>query len=201
MPPLTPFTAATPAAPVRLGSVHPLLDPKLDVIFKLLFSHERNRNLLVSLLTAVLDPPEPITEVRVLNPEISREAVQDKGAVLDVRVKLQDGRQINVEMQSQPHPGLLKRALLYLARLYTSQLGRGDPYQDLAPAVSVFVLNFNQLPTARYHTSFRLLETQDHWTPTDDVTLHFVELPKLPDVPVAPDGPALWKWGRLSETS
>ena len=45
--------------------MHPLLDPKLDVIFKLLFSHERNRNLLVSLLTAVLDPPEPIVGVEV----------------------------------------------------------------------------------------------------------------------------------------
>lgn len=153
--------------------------------------------MLVSLLTAVLEPPEPITEVRVLNPETSREAVQDKGAVLDVRVQLGDGRQINVEMQSQPHPGFLQRALFYWARLYTSQLGRGDPYQDLAPTVSVLVLNFNALATARYHTVFRLLEAQEHWPLTDDVSLHFVELPKLPAVRASQDGLALWKWGKF----
>ena len=45
-----------------------LLDPKLDVVFKLLFADERNRGLLISLLTAILEPPEPITGVTVLNP-------------------------------------------------------------------------------------------------------------------------------------
>ncbi len=32
------------------------LDPKLDVVFKLLFAHEKNRDILIALLTAVLKP-------------------------------------------------------------------------------------------------------------------------------------------------
>jgi hypothetical protein len=43
----------------------PTLDPKLDVVFKLLFADEQNRPLLVSFLTAVLQPPEPIDVARV----------------------------------------------------------------------------------------------------------------------------------------
>jgi hypothetical protein len=43
------------------------LDPKLDVVFKLLFGSERNKPLLISLLTAILDPPAAIVDVEVLN--------------------------------------------------------------------------------------------------------------------------------------
>jgi predicted transposase/invertase (TIGR01784 family) len=78
------------------------LDPKLDIVFKLLFADERNTALLISLLTAVLKPAHPITEVVLLNPEIERSAVLEKGAVLDVRVRLKDGAQVDIEMQAAP---------------------------------------------------------------------------------------------------
>jgi hypothetical protein len=55
------------------------LDPKNDVVFKLLFAAERNRDLLIALLTAVLDPPSPIETAEVLNPDIDREHWDDKG--------------------------------------------------------------------------------------------------------------------------
>ena len=45
------------------------LDPKLDVVFKLLFSDERNKGLLISLVSAVLKPAAPISDIEILNPE------------------------------------------------------------------------------------------------------------------------------------
>lgn len=111
----------------------PLLRPTQDVVFKLLFAHERNRSLLTSLITAVLALPEPIVEVTVLNPEIDKEAIHDKGVVLDVRVELGDGRRLDVEMQSQWHPAWRSRTLLYWARLYADQLKRGGSYEGLTP--------------------------------------------------------------------
>ena len=49
------------------------LDPKLDIVFSMLFGEERNRALLVSLLTAVLRPSTPIGAVEVLrSPESAR---------------------------------------------------------------------------------------------------------------------------------
>ena len=64
------------------------LDPKLDVVFKILFSAQENRELLISLLSAVLRPSSPIASVQVLNPEMPKELVTDKGSVLDLHVKL-----------------------------------------------------------------------------------------------------------------
>jgi predicted transposase/invertase (TIGR01784 family) len=94
-----------------------LLDPKLDVVFKLLFAHPNHRDILISLLTAVLQPTVPIADATVLNPEIPKDLPDDKGTVLDIRVQLTDGRQIDVEMQSALHPGLIQRILYYNARL------------------------------------------------------------------------------------
>lgn len=174
-----------------------LLDPKLDVVFKLLFSQERNRRLLASLLTAVLEPDEPITDITVQNPEIPKLAALDKGVVLDMRVRLGESHQINVEMQSRNEASFQKRALFYWARLYTSQLARGSGYDELLPTVSVIVQNFTTLPTERYRSRFRLLEMEEHWPLTGDLTFHVLELPKLPRAP-SPAAPlALWKWAKF----
>lgn len=51
------------------------LDPKNDLVFKLLFSDEE---LLVALLSAVLEPPVPIRRVKLLNPELPVSAMDDK---------------------------------------------------------------------------------------------------------------------------
>jgi predicted transposase/invertase (TIGR01784 family) len=173
------------------------LDPKLDVVFKLLFADERNQRLLISLLTAVLEPDQPIVNVVVLNPETPKETVIDKGAILDVRAQLRDGTLVNIEMQAAAHRGLRQRALFYWARLYTAQLKVGADYTDLAPALSVFILNFVELETTRYHSIFRLLEVAEHAGLTGDLAIHVLELPKLPNR--APDhgDPLMLKWGKF----
>jgi hypothetical protein len=50
------------------------LDPTYDVVFKLLFSRPSCKDLLISLLTAVLRPKQPITSATVLNPELKKNA-------------------------------------------------------------------------------------------------------------------------------
>lgn len=95
-----------------------LLDPMLDVIFSLLFGAESYRPLLVSLLNAVLSPATPIEDVTLLPERPERLEVSDKGVVLDLRVRLASGEQVDVEMQSQQRPAGRKRALYYWSRLY-----------------------------------------------------------------------------------
>ena len=82
-----------------------LLDPKLDVVFKLLFAAEQSRDILISLLSAVLRPTRPIVEVTVLNPELPVGALDDKNIVLDVLVRLDDGSLVDVEMQTESRSG------------------------------------------------------------------------------------------------
>jgi len=156
-----------------------LLDPKIDIVFKLLFSHPDHRDILISLLTAVLRPKSPIAFVEVLNPEMPKELPDDKGAVLDVHVRLADGRHVDVEMQSALHSGLVQRLLFYWAKLYTAQLHPGDTYRQLCPCISVTFLNDRLLPTDRLHSIFRTVEVNELYELSDALELHIIELPKL----------------------
>jgi len=156
-----------------------LLDPTLDVVFKLLFAHVNNRDILIALLTAVLKPSVPIDTVDVLNPEIPKDLPADRGAVLDIHVRLVDGRHIDVEMQSELRSGLTQRFLYYWARLHATQLTIGDHYEKLCPTISVVILKKALLPIAKAHSTFRVIEIETGHALTDDLEMHFIELSKI----------------------
>jgi predicted transposase/invertase (TIGR01784 family) len=167
--------AATFPMPMRR-----LLDPTLDVVFKLLFTTgPESPRVLRSLLTAVLRPKSPITSVTVLNPEIPRESVLDKGIVLDLLAVLEDGTRLDVEMQSDKRPAFRNRALYYWARTFSQQLERGADYHALRPVISVLFLDYPELEAGRLHSIFQLLETHDHVRFTDALEIHLIELPEL----------------------
>jgi len=169
------------------------LDPKLDIIFKLIFI--RRPNLLAPLLEAVLRPDSPITSAELLNPELPKDGVDHKGAVLDLHVRFGDGREADVEMQQAAHSGLRERALYYWARLYGGQLHPGDAHELLLPSVVVFFLGEEVLNAPRLHSAFRVLEIHDHEPLCDALAVHFIELPKL--VRATPEEAALQRWCRF----
>ena len=178
------------------------LDPKLDIVFWMLFGAEQNRHLLISLLNAVLRPPVPIQSAEVEHAEPERLGVDDKSIALDVRVRLANGEQIDVEMQTQRHPALRERALYYWARLYAGQLQRGSAYTDLRRCVVIWITNFNELPEPRFHSIFSVREARSTASLTDHLELHLLELPKLRDALDGNDEPSLVAWGKfLSATA
>ena len=175
------------------------LDPKQDVVFKLIFAAEKNRHLLISLLNAVLRPETPIEHVEVINPDVKPDVVSQHGAVLDVLVRLRNRRQIDVEMQSTFHTALFERFLYYWARAFTDQLSRGQQHDNLMPVVGIFILGFSKLEGTDLHSCFRILETQRHEELTHVLELHFLELPKLPSSVGAssPEDQRLLNWCRF----
>jgi hypothetical protein len=158
--------------------VRSTLDPTLDVVFKLLFGAPESHDVLVALLTAVLRPTAPITGVQVLNPELPREHVIDRGIVLDLLVALGDGRRVNLEMQAHKREAFLQRGVFYWARAYSAQLERGQGYQALRPVVSVLFLDYVELAGDRWHSTYRVLETEAHTDLCDALEMHVIELPK-----------------------
>jgi predicted transposase/invertase (TIGR01784 family) len=173
------------------------LDPKLDIVFWMLFGAEQNRHLLVSLLNAVLQPPAPIEWAEVQHAEPERLGVDDKSIALDVRVRLANGEQIDVEMQSQRHPALRERALYYWARLYVGQQQHGSPYTDLRRCAVIWITNFIELAGQRFHSIFALREVRDAAPLTEHLEMHLLELPKLREALERNDEPTLVAWARF----
>ena len=70
------------------------------------------------------------------------EKLTKKQVVLDLRVKLQTGENINVEMQAVSQKSLLKRILFYWAKLYCQDLEKGEAYDKINPAYSLIFTCF-----------------------------------------------------------
>jgi predicted transposase/invertase (TIGR01784 family) len=157
------------------------LNPRLDVVFKLLMADPSNRELLLSLLNAVLQPARPIVSADVVNPEIQKDGADDRGLVLDILSVHDDGTRSDVEMQIDNRGATEKRALYHWARVYRDGLGRGDDYSDLHPCRVVFILAFRLVPGSRIHSTFRLQEVHDATVFSNDLEIHTLELTKVGD--------------------
>ena len=158
----------------------PLLDPTLDVVFKLLFTRdaEDSKAALLGLVTAVLRPPQPIASLEVRNPAITLEEVDEKGVVLDILVGFGDGSTCNLEMQARQLEAFRNRLLSYWARTFGQKLGSSEPYTTLRPAISVAFLSYRETENPRFHSVFRILETHDHTPYGEALTIHLVQLPR-----------------------
>lgn len=119
-----------------------LINPTLDVVFKMLLLADQR--LLRSMIEAVFGLREPLADVTVLNPEMPGVSHEDHGVVLDVRVRLGSGEEIDLEMATRELRAaaalvvLLGAALLVtvaqgrrLSRATASALDRLDSAADL----------------------------------------------------------------------
>lgn len=161
------------------------LDATNDFLFKLLFREPSDERRLISLLTAVLDPPVPITNAEVLNPEIAPEEIAGKAIVLDLLVRLDDGRTVDVEMESIPRPLFIPRNVFYWARAHARQLSKGADYAELRPTVSIAWLaspphaRTGILESDRVHSRYRIKETSTGAELTDQFEMHYLDLRNL----------------------
>jgi predicted transposase/invertase (TIGR01784 family) len=162
---------------------YPLLDPKLDIVFKMLLADTDAEPILVAILNAVIKPESPICHAKVLNPKLPLVYPDDKGTTLDIHAELADQHIVNIEMQMQDKRDTQVRALYHWARMFAGQLkrGRDQTYSTLKNTYSVFFLNYIEFPSfpglldQTLHVSHS--QYSDYVLPY--LNLHFIELPKL----------------------
>jgi predicted transposase/invertase (TIGR01784 family) len=162
------------------------LDPKVDFVFKRIFGVEENKGILLDFLNVVLKDtePQPIVDLQILNPYIEKQALQGKLSILDINARTSDGKQVNIEIQLYNRYDIDKRTLYYWSKLYSGQLEESQKYKELRKTITINILNFNFIPTERYHNVFHLREDHTSFVLTDDLEIHFMELPKLHEVRV-----------------
>lgn len=158
----------------------PLMQPKVDFVFKLIFGDPRHKENTIALLSAILGlPKEELADLEIINSELFREFKEDKKGVLDVRIQLRDGRQIDVEVQILPTGPMPERTLFYWAKMYAGQIKAGDSYHKLRKCITINIVDFHCTPDQRLHSSFHLTEDTTGHRLTDVLEVHFLELPRL----------------------
>jgi predicted transposase/invertase (TIGR01784 family) len=155
------------------------IKPTVDFAFKKIFGSPENRPALVGLLNAILDLPQPIEDVQILNPFSYQEFAEEKQIVLDIRARDMEGRWLNIEMQVSVLAGLINRLVYYACSLYVEQLKSGEDYSRLCPAISICLLREELFRDTRVpHHRFRLADVEQGRLLADTVELHTVELGK-----------------------
>ena len=163
---------------------------KNDTLFKMLFV--KYPELLKHLVSNLLDIElESIGEFTISNPEMPPEALGEKFCRLDINM-IVDGQRVDLEIQVNDEGDYPERSLYYWARDYSSALKEGMKYCDLPKTIIVSIVDFNLFDCEEFHSEFRSLEVKRHTLLTDKKSLHYFELPKLPEIVNADDKLKLW---------
>lgn len=155
------------------------LNPLNDYLFKQYMGSEECKECLISFLNAVLDME--LTDVEIVeNLELFKESPEGKYSRLDIRAKLADGTQINIEVQLLNEDNIIERSQYYNGRLFISGIKQGDEYKKLGRVISINLLRFDYLPYPDYHISGRFrVDQYPKETLSDKQEIHFIELKKF----------------------
>ncbi|MDM8551948.1 Rpn family recombination-promoting nuclease/putative transposase [Desulfobacterales bacterium HSG2] len=108
------------------------------------------------------------------------EEITKKFIVLDILASDDRENEYDIEMQVRKYASHPERALYYLCKMYSGQLGSGQEYERLKPVVGIHFLDYEIFPE---NDDFRFrFDLRDVRYPklrlTDNLSLHIFELPK-----------------------
>lgn len=171
-----------------------LMSPKVDYCFKELLAYPEIRK---GFVAAILNKePEELAETTLMPTILSKDTEDGKYGILDVRVRMKNGSQMDLEMQVAPFEFWNNRVIFYLSKMYAEQVKEGDKYKNLKPCIHVSILNFNLFHEDR--TCFREIAFCDLTTKqkyTDLLEIYVLELKKLPQE--QKEEPLIIKWMRF----
>jgi predicted transposase/invertase (TIGR01784 family) len=169
------------------------INPKIDLVFKKLFGSEENKDILLSLINAVLPDTQQISSLEIKNPYNVSDYAEGKLSILDIKAEDENGNLYDIEMQIKGTTFYGKRTLYYWAKVFGSQLDylteaeiekkekRGRSYSDLNKCIVISLMDFEFFKDDRYHRCFVLKdrETSDRHVDLDYLDLYFIELEKF----------------------
>lgn len=177
----------------------PLLSPKNDYVFKLLFTMDAA--ILVNLLNCLLglSGDRQIRSVEIRNPEIRPKDIVRKFIILDIHAVDESGGEYDIEMQVRRYESYPRRTVYYVCKLYAEQLSSGEDYSELKPVFGIHFLDYELFPGhPEFHYRFRFRdERYPDVTLSDDLSIHIFELPKIETVISDTEVATLMEWLRF----
>ena len=153
-----------------------------DVFFKYLLGDEKKKSLTLSFINGILNRTgnDLFTDLEFLDKELTPITEAGKVSVLDIRARMNDGSQVNIEVQVCKDPDMARRSLYYWARMYSGALHKGAPYRSLMPAISINLMDFNAFEQyTTCHHSYHVHNDETHDILIGDLEMHFIELEKI----------------------
>ena len=148
-----------------------------DYLFKLLLGSEENKVCLQDFLECVLDiPVGMITDLELLDKELTKDVVTDKTGILDVKLRLKDGTTIDIEIQNSWSAEFIPRTLFYWSKMYLEGFKEGEPYTSLTKCITINLISQGFNLNHEIHSAYSILEQNTHQPLTDLMEMHFLNL-------------------------
>ena len=160
-----------------------ILPPSDDYIFKALLTGPKSKPALMGLISAVIG--RKVSDIVIRNNELPKKHTEEKGERLDVNCTIDDGSQVNVEMQGSAIAGpeggrlnLVNKSVYYLADMHSTQSAIGVDYADMVRSYQITFSAHNIFNWPEFCTEASLRGSNGKEI-SDQINLVIIELGKL----------------------
>jgi len=151
-----------------------------DYAFKKLFGTEENKDIMIEFISLVTSlGKDDFEDVRIENTEQLPRFYKEKTGRLDIKIRLNDGRKIDVEMQNTYFDYYPKRSIFYCSKLIHEHFSSGLQYTNLKKCIAINVLNSPFKLSRKVHSIYQIRESEDQTLLDELLEIHFLDLTKL----------------------
>ena len=171
-----------------------LLDPKLDYVFKRIFGHKGNEDITKSLISSILK--KDITELTLEGDKIlEKDVLDEKIGILDIRAKIGENVNCDIEIQVIDQKNTEKRILFYASKMLIQSITKGKDYSTIKKSIAILIADYELGSLAemkKYSSKWNFREEEyGNIILTDAIEIYIIEMPKLEKYPT---GTVLDKW-------
>ena len=151
-----------------------------DYAFKKLFGTDENKDIMIELLSLITQlSKDDFDDVRIENSEQIPKFYNEKAGRLDIKIRLNDGRKIDVEMQNTYFDYYPKRSIFYCSKMIHEHFPSGLQYTDLRKCIAINVLNSPFKLSRKVHSIYQIREAEEYTLLDELLEIHFLDLTKL----------------------
>lgn len=161
-----------------------ILPPSDDRIFKTLLTHPDAKQVLVDVVSTVIE--RTVVDAQVRNIEMPVMDTSEKAERFDVNCTVDNGDQVDVEMHCSgreetgvKRTNFINKYIYYLTDLHSSQKSKGIKYKDLVRTYQVTFCTTTVFPERADFVNRFSLRTMDGEPLSDQINMVIVELNKL----------------------
>ena len=134
-----------------------IMSPKVDFAFKEIMFNDKVRK---GFLSAVLEiPVSEIKETVMKNTNLQKVHDDEKQAILDVRLVMNNNTEIDIEIQLAYMAAWADRSAFYVSKMLGEQIGINKKYSNFKKCIGINLLDFNYIKeTSRFHTIYHISE-------------------------------------------
>jgi len=161
-----------------------VLPPSDDRIFKVLLTHPDAKQVLMDIISAVIE--QKVTDVRIRGNELPVSDIEEKEQRFDVNCTIDNDDQVDVEMHCEKRveigvkfTNFINKYIYYLTDLHSSQKSKSVKYRNLKRTYQITFSKHSVFPKRQDFISWFALRTRDGYQLTDQINMIIIELDKL----------------------